>query len=114
MRNRPIRNRIAILMALGVAGAAVPVAAQLGVPPLGGTVGNVLGTVDRTLDPIEQTARQTVSRAGRLAERRLSRLSDLVRRNRDSIEFDDAGNPARKGELLLLDPADGDIAVRGI
>lgn len=105
-----MRNRIAILMALGVAGIAAPVAAQLGVPPLGGTVGNVLGTVDRTLDPIEQTARQTVSGAARLAERRVSRLSDLVRRNRDSIEFDDAGNPARKGELLLLDPADADIA----
>jgi hypothetical protein len=104
-----MRNRLAILMALGMASAA-PALAQLGVPPLGGTVGNVLGTVDRTLDPLEQTSQRAVTGATGLAERRLSRLSELVHRNRDSIEFDDAGEPARKGELLLLDPGDADIA----
>jgi hypothetical protein len=101
--------RLAILMALGAACAA-PAFAQLGVPPLGGTVGNVLGAVDRTLDPIERTATGAVTGAARLAERRVSRLTELVRRNRDSIELDDAGAPARKGELLLLDPAEADIA----
>lgn len=104
-----MRNRLAILMALGMASAA-PAPAQLGVPPLGGTVGDVLDTVDRTLDPLEQTTQRAVTGATRLAERRLSRLSELVQRNRDSIEFDDAGEPARKGELLLLDPGDADIA----
>lgn len=99
-----MRNQLAILMALGIAGVAAPVAAQLG-----GTVGNVLDTLDRRLDPLEQIARPTVSVAARLAERRVSRLSDLVRRNRDRIEFDDAGNPARKGELLLLNHSEADI-----
>jgi hypothetical protein len=105
-----MRNRLAILTALGAL-IAVPAFAQLGVPPLGGTVGNVLGSVDRTLDPLERTAQGVVTSAARLAEQRVSRLSELVRRNRDSIEFDDAGAPARKGELLLLDPAEADIAV---
>ena len=101
--------RLAILTALGAVCAA-PAFAQLGVPPLGGAVGKVLGAVDRTLDPIERTATGAVTGAARLAERRVSRLADLVRRNRDSIELDDAGAPARKGELLLLDPAEADIA----
>ncbi|GGZ07722.1 S8 family serine peptidase [Novosphingobium colocasiae] len=109
-----MRNLPAILMALGIAAVAAcvatPVAAQLGVPGLGGAVGNVLGTVDRALDPVEQATRQTVAGATMLAERRVARLSDLVRRNRDSIELDDGGSPARKGELLLLDATDADIA----
>lgn len=103
-----MRNRLAILMAIGAASAA-PAAAQLGAPPLGGAVGNVLGTVDRTLDPLEQTAMRAVGGATSLAERRVARLTDLVRRNRDSIEFDDAGEPARKGELLVLDPGAADL-----
>lgn len=104
-----MRSRLAILMTLGVVSAA-PAIAQLGGPPLGGTVGNVLDTVDRALDPLDQTAQRAVTGATRLAERRVSRLNELVRRNRDNIEFDDAGEPARKGELLLLDPGEADIA----
>jgi hypothetical protein len=104
-----MRNRLAILMAIGAASAA-PAFAQLGVPPLGGTVNNVLGTVDRALDPLEQTAQRAVTGAARLAEQRVSRLTELVRRNRDSIEFDEAGEPARKGELLLIDPGEADLA----
>lgn len=71
-------------------------------------MGDVLGTVDRTLEPLEQTSQLTTD-ATKLAEQRVSRLSELVRRNRDSIEFDNAGEPARKGELLLLDPAHTDL-----
>lgn len=103
-----MRNRLAILIAIGAASAA-PAAAQLGTPPLGGAVDNVLGTVNRALDPLEQTAQRAVTGATRLAERRVSRLTELVRRNRDSIELDAAGEPARKGELLLLDPGEADI-----
>lgn len=104
-----MRNRLAILMALGMASAA-PALAQLGVPPLGGAAGNILGAVERTLDSLEQTTRRAVTGATALTRKRLSRLNELVRRNRDSIEFDDAGELARKGELLLLDPADADIS----
>lgn len=104
-----MRTPIAILMAIGAAGAA-PAFAQLGLPPLGGAVDNVLGTVDRTLDPLERTADGLVAGAARLAERRVSRLTTLVRRNPDRIELDASGEPARKGELLLLDPSDEDLA----
>lgn len=103
-----MRTLFAILMLVSTA--AAPAAAQLGVPPMGRAVGNVLGTVDRTLQPLEQTVDRVADRALRLAERRVARLTDLVRRNRDSIELDDAGEPARKGELLLIDPTDADIA----
>lgn len=103
-----MRNRLAILMAIVACGAA-PAFAQLGIPPLGGAVGDALGTIDRTLDPFERTARRAVTGATRLAEQRVSRLNELVRRNRDSIEFDGAGEPARKGELLLLDPGEADL-----
>jgi hypothetical protein len=102
-------KRLAIMMALGMASAA-PAVVQLGGPPLGAAVGNVLGTVDRTLDPLEQTSQRAITGATRLAEQRVSRLTELVRRNHDTIEFDDAGEPARKGELLLLDPGDADLA----
>jgi hypothetical protein len=104
-----MRYRLAIVLAIGAA-AAAPAAAQLGAPPLGRAVGNVLGTVDRTLDPLEETARHAVAGAAMLAERRAARLSQLVRRNRDSIELDDAGEPARKGELLLVGPSEADLA----
>jgi subtilisin family serine protease len=104
-----MRSRLAILMAIGAV-SAVPAWAQLGLPPLGGTVRDVVGTVDRTLDPLTQTASHVVSRAAQLAQQRAERLSTLVRRNRESIEFDDAGEPARKGELLLLEPGEADLA----
>ena len=102
-----MRRLIAILMLVS---AAAPALAQLGVPPVGGAVGNVLGTVDRTLQPLERTVDRVADRASRLAERRISRLSDLVRRNREAIELDDAGQPARKGELLLVDPTEADLS----
>lgn len=104
-----MRNRFAILMALG-ATIAAPAAAQLGLPQLGGTVRDVVGTVDRTLDPLEQTANRVVTGATALAEQRVQRLTALVRHNRNAIELDDAGEPARKGELLLVEPAEADLA----
>jgi subtilisin family serine protease len=84
------------------------------VPALGGTIGTVLDpvdrTVERTLDPLDRAAGGVAAGAARLAEQRISRLTALVRRNRATIEFDEAGEPARKGELLLLDPTDSDLA----
>lgn len=103
-----MRIRLAILMAIGAACSA-PTFAQLG-GPLERTVDNVLGTVDRTLDPVERTTKGIAIGAARLAEKRKARLTELVRRNRDVIEFDDTGAPARKGELLLLDPTEADLA----
>lgn len=89
---------------------AVPAGAQLGLPRVGSTVGGVLDTAGRTLDPLERTVGDVAQDAARLADARLSRLSDLVRRNRDTIEVDDAGDPARRGELLLTGASEPNIA----
>jgi subtilisin family serine protease len=98
-----------ILLALSAALFAAPVAAQLvpGVslpqlPPVGlpeVPVGDALETVDGV-------ARS----AQRLLDVRNERIDRLLRRNRDTIELDAQGAPARRGELLLLDPAPAALA----
>lgn len=91
--------------------AAVPSAAQVGLPPVvGSAVDGVLGVAGRALEPVEGTVGGLARGAARLADARLSRLSDLVRRNRDTIERDVAGDPARRGELLLTGASEADIA----
>lgn len=104
-----MRNHLAALLALGAA-SATPAAAQLGLPPLGGVVGDVLGQVDRTLDPVERTVTGVTTTASRLARTRIDRLDSLLRRNRDTIERDASGGLARKGELLLVDPDEAQLA----
>jgi hypothetical protein len=74
-------------------------------------VGDVLGRVDRTLDPLQETVGNVAAGAVRLAEVRLDRLGSLLRRNRDTIERDAGGELARKGELLLLDPGEGELDI---
>jgi hypothetical protein len=109
-----MRYRFVILMAL-CAVSVTPAWGQLGLPPLGGavrdSVRDVVGTVDRTLDPLAQATQGIVTDAAQLAQQRVERLDRLVRHHRDSIELDQAGAPARKGELLLIDPGDADLAV---
>jgi hypothetical protein len=98
-----MRTRFAPIVFLAMLIAA-PGAAQLGLPPVGPSVGPAVGGVldraGRTLDPIQQTVDQAGRSAARLANTRLSRLGELVRRNRDVLELDAAGDPARRGELL--------------
>lgn len=73
-------------------------------------VGNVVGGISRlpgevtegVAEPIGRAARQ----AGRLAEQRLARLRRLATRNPQAIELDDAGEPAVRGEVLVIDPSD--------
>ncbi len=86
--------------------AASPVAAQLALPslPLPGA-GQILDPVERQIEALPQNLART---ADRMARQRLATLSKLVRRNRDSIELDVANNPARKGELLVLDASPAD------
>lgn len=101
--------------ALVAAGAALlamlpgaPASAQLGLPPVGQTVGGVVdGTLDtarRTLDPLTGEAEALAQSAASLAQARLDRLDRLVRRNRDAIARDANGDPAVKGVLLAVDP----------
>jgi hypothetical protein len=107
-----MRTRFAPIVFLAMLIAA-PGAAQLGLPPVGPSVGPAVGGVldraGRTLDPIQQTVDQAGRSAARLANTRLSRLGELVRRNRDVLELDAAGDPARRGELLLTGAGDADV-----
>ena len=98
------------LMALAAAFATVPVAAQLlpGVAlPQVPAVDLPGAPVGRTLDELGGTLERT---ATRLLDLRHDRIDRLLRRNRDVIELDAAGAPARRGELLLLDPAPATLA----
>jgi subtilisin family serine protease len=104
-------NRWQTLASLIAAVVAVPAAAQLlpGVPGVGlPEVGLPTEPLRRTL---EDTAEPVVRAATRLLEERTDRLTRLVRRNRDIIEVDIQGEPARRGELLVLDPSAADLAL---
>lgn len=96
-----------LIMAVGAA----PAVAQLGLPRPGEVLEQPVQAIDRTLGEVERTIGNASSAAQSLAEARLDRISRLVRRNGGSIERDSKGDPARKGELLLLDPAPGAIDV---
>lgn len=100
------------LLALGGALLAGPAAAQLGLPgvsvprvdlpvglpeaPLGRTLEDVSGTLDRTAD--------------RLLRLRTDRIDRLLRRHGERVELDARGEPARRGELLLLDASPAVLA----
>lgn len=88
-----------------------PARAQFGLPlgdPLGklGQVTEAVGEAARdTLEPVRDITRSVST----LARDRLQRLSRFARDNRETVELDDTGAPARRGEVLLLDPADTDL-----
>jgi hypothetical protein len=113
---------VAIAACAGAAGAQL--LGQLSLPPVGlpAPVGNVpvagpvlqdvLGSpqvqqqvVRPTLDTV-QGLPQAVAESGSstLAELRKMRLQELVRENRDVLETDDRGQPARRGWLIAVDP----------
>lgn len=96
-----------ILMGLGAALLSLPAAAQLALPGVSvPTVG--VPTVGLPELPAGQTLESITERAAATADRllalRTERIERLVRRNRGTIELDAQGAPARRGELLLLDP----------
>lgn len=96
-------NRIILIPALAMALAA-PLAAQVSLPNVQlPRVGDVLRPVTDTLDATTRIATD-------LARERLRMIDRLVRGNRDIIERDAAGEPARKGELLVMDAEAGDLA----
>lgn len=113
---------LAISACAGAAGAQL--LGQLALPPVGvpGPVGNlpvagpvlqnVLGSpqvqqqvVRPTLDTV-QGLPQAVAEAGSstLADLRKMRLAELIHENRDALEADDRGQPARRGILIAIDP----------
>lgn len=98
---------------------------------IGSATSDMDGTLNRTmgeaLEPepvatvtrsdVEQAIRPTLARVNTerwmrsvppatLADLRRLRLAELVKQNADVLEMDGSGNPARRGELLLLDPSE--------
>jgi subtilisin family serine protease len=95
------------LVAFGAVVLAVPAAAQLALPPVNlPPVELPEAPLDRTLGRVGETAGDAAS----LLEQRTERIERLVRRNRDLIERDAEGAPARRGELLLIEPSSATLA----
>jgi len=103
MQRKGLRAVAGALLAL-----AAPAAAQLGLPrvpsPLvEGILGRTTGSLGDAVVPVRTTARE-------LVRARLERIDEFMRHNRETIERDLLGRPARRGELLLTDPTADDIA----
>ena len=97
-----------ILFSAILLGIASPLAAQIGLPL--GQVPVVGPVLDRATDTLEGTVRETQRMVERLAEDRLRMIDRLVRSNRDLIERDAQGAPARRGELLAMDTTPAELA----
>ncbi|HEY2481103.1 MAG TPA: S8 family serine peptidase [Caulobacteraceae bacterium] len=67
----------------------------------------ISGTFDRTLGEAQSLG----GPAARLADARLARLRDLVKRNRATLDLDDAGQPVVRSEVLALEPSADSLAV---
>jgi hypothetical protein len=82
--------------------ASAPAAAQVALPqvPIPG-----LPTRDILRGTLEPARDTLVSTADKLLGIRGERIAQLVRRNRAAIELDAQGEPARKGEILVIDPS---------
>lgn len=94
-----MRSRLIPLLLLV---AAVPAAAQIGVPDLGGQVGSALGQTTNMLRQSLDTVTAPVRSVADMAMDRVARLHDFLRSNRGTVEPDDQGEPARRGVVLML------------
>lgn len=94
---------LAVTVLVTTTGGAV---AQL-LPPVGGAIGQATQGIGRLGESVGDGLSDTVDRAGelvdRLARQRIGRLAALVRRNPQALEIDARGDPAVKGELILVD-----------
>ena len=121
--SRFVRHLLCTTLAIsaGASGAGAQLLGQLALPPVAsGPIGNlpvagsvlqdVLGSTEvqqqvvrPTLDRV-QGLPQAVADAGPsvLADLRKMRLAELIRENRDMLEADDRGQPARRGVLIAL------------
>lgn len=91
------RRTLIALAALAMAAAlAPPATAQLGLPlPAVPGVGDVAGRLPRVETPDLR----------KLTDLRRLKLKDLIARNRDVIDVDEAGAPVVRGEVLALSPS---------
>ena len=90
-----------LLLFFGLMLAAPAAHAQLGgvsVPDVGGVVA---GATDRAGDVADRTANSV----RRLSDDRVGRVRDLLRRHRDELEADPAGEPIVRSQILALAPS---------
>lgn len=86
-----------------------PAVAQLALPDVRGSVNPTLGGIEATLPQLSEALGQVEGISRTLLQVRLDRLTRILDRNRKIIERDASGDLARKGELLLTDPAPGAV-----
>ncbi|SMC93073.1 S8 family serine peptidase [Novosphingobium sp. B1] len=89
--------------------AAAPLGAQIALPDVREGLGQVTGRLGAGLPQVGDAVGEMKGAVEGLTRLRLQRLDRLLRTNRDVIERDLSGDLARKGELLLTNPAPGAI-----
>jgi len=109
-----MRTTPPLLIGLAVGFLATVAAPAQVLGPLDRTVGAVGGVVNGVagpvLDPLVDRTQAVVGNVQRLAADRVSRLTGLVRQNSDTLELDDRGDPAVRGEVLGVDIAPSALA----
>lgn len=100
MRLRPSTIFAAVLLACaGQSGAQLGLPGSLpALPTMGNLPGSVLGQANNLLEGTRQQVAATLNLV------RSQRIDTLLRDNRGAVERDSAGEPARRGVLLLVDP----------
>ena len=95
--------RTTAILLLGLTTLPIMAASAQVLAPVGQTLGNVRGVVDDVAGPVVDRAGALVGDVQRLAADRVSRLTGLVRNNRQTLELDDRGDPSVRGEILGVD-----------
>lgn len=90
-----------LLITLAAALSAAAGAQVLG--PVNRTLGTIGGVVNDVANPLLEGTGGLLSNVQQLAADRVSRLTGLVQRNRDTLELDDRGDPAVRGEIIGTD-----------
>lgn len=104
LSRRVLRSVLAALLAAGLAGTAAPAHAQLGVPRV------TLPSLPRELPRLPAaSASQSLPPLVPLQSLRLNTVRALLREHAGVLEADPAGEPVRRGELLLISPAPASV-----
>ncbi len=107
-KRRPLLRAGAITALLLMA---APGAAQIVPSVPQSPLDNVLGRVGDMVPPVDGAPlERTLADARALARAQVARARDLVRRHPDRIALDADGNPARAGELIVMDADEALIA----
>jgi subtilisin family serine protease len=93
---RPSLALLTVLLAVPAAAQLVPGVSLPHVPVVGPVAQGIEQTLDRPLENIRQSAQS-------LVQARADRIADLLHRQREFVEPDANGEPAVRGELLLVD-----------